>query len=104
MPYITKDDRDTIEQYFDLSDVADMIADMPSVEGALNYLFTRFLDEVYFKAGKFPVSYAKINSAVGVLECCKQEFYDRVARPYEDRKISFNGDVYAARSTSNNSD
>lgn len=30
----------------------------------------------------------------GALECCKLEFYRRVAVPYEDRKIKLNGDVY----------
>jgi hypothetical protein len=30
----------------------------------------------------------------GALECCKLEFYRRVAVPYEDQKIKSNGDVY----------
>ena len=30
---------------------------------------------------------------MGVLECCKLEFYRRVAAPYEDIKIEENGDV-----------
>jgi hypothetical protein len=32
--------------------------------------------------------------AVGAIECCKLEFYRRVAVPYEERKIKTNGDVY----------
>lgn len=31
---------------------------------------------------------------LGALECCKLEFYRRVAVPYEDRKITLNGDCY----------
>lgn len=32
--------------------------------------------------------------ALGALECCKLEFYRRVAAPYEDSKIKSNGDCY----------
>jgi hypothetical protein len=39
-------------------------------------------------------NYKHINEIIGVLECAKQEFYRRVAAPYEDTKIQENGDVY----------
>lgn len=44
-----------------------------------------------------PDGYATNNAeadALGALECCKLEFYRRVAVPYEDGKIKTNGDVY----------
>ena len=57
------------------------------IDGNLNYLITRILKEAY------PLRYFNINRAVGVLECCKLEYYRRVAAPYEDTKITQNGDV-----------
>jgi hypothetical protein len=38
-------------------------------------------------------SYPKIAMITGVLENIKQEFYRRVASPYEDKKILENGDI-----------
>jgi len=58
-----------------------------SIDGDLNYIITRILKESY------PLRYFNLNRAVGVLECCKLEFYRRVAAPYEDTKIKENGDV-----------
>jgi hypothetical protein len=58
--------------------------------GELNFQITclvkRFL-------GNKP-NYAKFNEAVGVLECAKLELYRRMVAPYEDTKITENGDVY----------
>jgi len=58
-----------------------------SIDGDLNYIITRILK------GSYPLRYFNLNRAVGVLECCKLEFYRRVAAPYEDTKIKENGDV-----------
>lgn len=62
----------------------------PDTAGELNFLITQlvleYLGEDY--------NYDAINSAVGALECAKLELYRRVAVPYEDQKISENGDVY----------
>lgn len=38
--------------------------------------------------------YDSLNAVIGVLECAKQEFYRRAAVPYENQKITENGDVY----------
>jgi hypothetical protein len=48
------------------------------------------LFEEGYKAGAWKAE----REAVGAIECCKLEFYRRVAAPYEDRKIKTNGDVY----------
>lgn len=60
--------------------------------GELNYMITRMVDQ-YLKDKK--LSYASINEVIGVLECAKLELYRRIAAPYEDIKISQNGDVYS---------
>lgn len=63
----------------------------PETPGELNYMFT-YLANVYMASkGK---SYQTINDIVGALEGAKLEFYRRIAIPYEDGKISENGDVY----------
>jgi len=56
--------------------------------GRINYCFSRVLMLVMKD-----ISYSKIAMATGVLENIKQEFYRRVASPYEDKKINENGDI-----------
>ncbi len=56
--------------------------------GEINYTFSRVLSG---SMGK--VSYSKIAMITGVLENIKQEFYRRIAEPYEDQKIVQNGDI-----------
>ena len=77
MPYIDKRIRD--------------FATEPEDVGELNFAITKLCVEYMMRKGK---KYATINDIVGVLECAKQEFYRRVAAPYEDLKCEENGDVY----------
>ena len=59
-----------------------------SILGEINYTFSRVL------AGSMgKTSYSKIAMATGVLENIKQEFYRRLASPYEDKKARENGDI-----------
>ena len=87
MPYITQEERPQYEG--PIQELIDLLKEKPveSVDGHLNYIVTRIIKEVY------PLRYYHINRAMGVLECVKQEFYRRVAAPYEDTKIEQNGDV-----------
>jgi len=41
-----------------------------------------------------PLTYSLLNEVMGVLECCKQEFYRRPVADYENKKLDLNGDVY----------
>jgi hypothetical protein len=59
--------------------------------GDLNYQITKLCNDYLNRYGP---SYNAINEVIGVLECAKIEFYRRVAVPYEDLKISENGDIY----------
>jgi hypothetical protein len=81
MPYIKQIRRDDI----------DMRGDLPANAGELNYAITVLCIEYLTTRGK---CYASINNVLGALEGAKQEFYRRVAAPYEDTKIKDNGDVY----------
>ena len=87
MPYIKPERR--IKYAKVLDELIKMLKSLPpeEVDGELNYVVTRILKEVY------PLRYYHINKAIGVLECIKQEFYRRVAAPYEDIKIKESGDV-----------
>ena len=87
MPYIKMEDRPKYEN--SLNELIGILNNQPveSIDGELNYIITRILKEAY------PLRYFNLNRAVGVLECCKLEFYRRVAAPYEDTKIEQNGDV-----------
>ena len=59
--------------------------------GDLNYLISAIIDQTLSRQG---VRYQNLNAIIGALECAKLELYRRVAAPYEDVKISENGDVY----------
>ena len=59
--------------------------------GELNYIISRLIKNLM---DKNPVNYNFCNTIIGVLECAKQEFYNRVVTPYESVKIHENGDVY----------
>jgi hypothetical protein len=59
--------------------------------GELNFAITVLCREFMKKNGK---SYKTINDIVGVLECVKQEFYRKIAAPYEEDKEMENGSVY----------
>jgi hypothetical protein len=67
--------------------------DGPEDAGELNYVITKVCDEFLARKGR---RYNHINTVIGVLECAKQEFYRRIAAPYENEKIAANGDVYSA--------
>lgn len=90
MPYIKKQDR----EFFNWT----VLGDVPPIEtaGELNYLITQLLRRYINDHG---LRYEHINAAMGACSCAAQEFYRRVAVPYEDNKIAENGDVYAVDNT-----
>ena len=89
MPYIDGNMRDRLDYLVD--DLISKLRNTDALDGQLNYVITRLL------AGAYGVDreprYSKINDIVGILECAKLEFFDRIARPYEDTKMKQNGDV-----------
>ena len=62
--------------------------DFLNMSGDINYFTSRLINQL---AGE--MSYSKICVITGVLENIKQEFYRRIASPYEDKKIVENGDI-----------
>lgn len=83
MPYITKGQRALI-----------LSGSPPTTVGELNFLLTNICIEYFKRKSDGVPSYTFVNDVVGALECAKQEFYRRVAIPYEEKKIIENGDVY----------
>ncbi len=86
MPYIKLAARNRFENL-----LHQYLQTMPSDAGELNYLITKMCDMYIQVKGK---KYANLNEVIGVVECVKQEYYRRIVAPYEDQKISENGDVY----------
>jgi len=82
MPYIKQVNREKFEAFFTSLGIVNL------APGELNYVMTRLLLLTN------PISYGDYNKLIGVLECCKLEFYRRAVANYEDEKIVQNGDVY----------
>lgn len=96
MPYIKEDERLELDQCIEnmISCIRDSKIstnnpnDLSNHLGKINYSFSRILAGLM----KEP-SYNKVAMITGVLENIKQEFYRRVAEPYENSKIITNGDI-----------
>lgn len=88
MPYIKKEERAGFDNA--INSLLEELEGKPrdEVDGCLNYIITRLIKGVYKNA-----KYFNYNSAIGVLECAKQEFYRRVVADYEDEKRKENGEV-----------
>ena len=80
MPYIKSSDRSK----FDISDLE------PNLPGELNYVISELCAAYLSRKG---MSYTHCNEIIGALECVKLEFYRRLTAPYEDQKITENGDI-----------
>lgn len=96
MPYINEEERleldDCIDQMIKrISKIHMQInnpRDFSNFLGRINYCFSRVIMGVMKT-----ISYKNIAMATGVLENIKQEFYRRLAAPYENQKINENGDI-----------
>jgi hypothetical protein len=96
MPYINEEERLELDQCIDamiscIRNTQVNLVDPNDIKnhlGRINYAFSRVLSGLMQEP-----SYNKIAMITGVLENIKQEFYRRVASPYEDKKIIQNGDI-----------
>ena len=109
MPYISENDRNTIEYSSEFTGVYGLAKIIEKMErlrshfpgpqsvgyhpGTLNYIITRLCD-FWCRDNSGEANYERYNSVIGVLECVKQELYRRQVAPYEDKKCEQNGDVY----------
>lgn len=96
MPYISREERQKLDQHIDnivqaiinADESLDNPNDLSTHLGRINYCFSRIVGQLMGNQ-----SYKKIAMVTGVLENVKQEFYRRIATPYEEYKISENGDI-----------
>jgi len=90
MPYIKPERREDI--HVNKGKISEIIR-MSSIRtaGELNFAITTLCIDYLDLKG---LSYQNINEIIGVLECAKQEFYRKVAVPYEEEKELENGSIY----------
>ncbi len=87
MPYIKKSQRGKVDKL--VAPLIDHLKSLPveDQDGLLNYAVTKIIRHLY------PQKYFHLNRALGVVTAISQELYRRVVGPYEDTKITENGDV-----------
>lgn len=91
MPYIDKDSRRIVDDQINiLIKTINNNFGEEEIEGVSNYTISKLLSGI-FERGQW--RYKKINRVMGVLSCISQEFYRRLAGPYEDEAIIKNGDI-----------
>ena len=85
MPYIPMGNRPRLD-----APIRELVKNICQVhrDGEVNYIISRLLDTLYGQR------YQEMNSALGVLEAVKQEYYRRVVAPHEDEALAKSGDVY----------
>lgn len=92
MPYIKQNFRDELDPFIDAfaQKVKEIHAANPAQtrDGLMNYSITRILNQVFADA-----RYHDFNEVIGMLECCKLEYYRIYGGPYEDSKQQENGPV-----------
>ena len=92
MPYIPQEDRNYLDEKINVLAQAvkeRTVANDGNYEGLFNYVITKLLIAIMPEH-----RYRHIARITGVLENVKQEFYRRLAAPYEDEQIDKNKDVY----------
>jgi hypothetical protein len=87
MPYITDEKREGLDGA--IEDLQAELSREGRGEGDLNYVISRLVGGAFEDEPR----YHTIARVTGVLENVKQEFYRRVAVPYEDDAASVNGDI-----------
>jgi uncharacterized protein DUF6899 len=97
MPYVKVEHRSALDPAIRelaerLSEVARSLPEETAFAGLLNYACTSLaIHVVHARFGR--LRYGVIATVTGVFKNMADEFYRRVAAPYEDRQIARNGDV-----------
>ena len=86
MPYIKKEDRCVFNDWLNADEAVKF-----AHPGELNYLVSMLCHQYLEDVGG--LNYRNLNELMGVLECVKSELYATVVRPYEEQKISENGNL-----------
>lgn len=87
MPYIAQERRRVLDT--DIESLQKNLQNLGNNEGDLNYVISRLLGAAFLHETRYYI----IARVSGVLANVKDEFYRRLAVPYEDEAIEKNGDV-----------
>ena len=87
MPYISEERRATLDPH--VSEVITALRELGWNEGDLNYTVSRLVGAAFEERPR----YHMIASITGVLKNVADEFYRRIAAPYEEAAAEKNGDV-----------
>lgn len=87
MPYIKTSERPAIDKLLDPLIVHLQSLPETDQDGSLNYSITKIIKHLY------PQKYFHFNRALGVLSAVSLELYRKIIGPYEEQKISENGNV-----------
>lgn len=92
MPYLKKDFRREIDQYGNLQELLKYTTtlELKDFLGAVNYIIFSIVKVWLDYHG---INYGNVSSIIGTVDCAKEELRRRILNPYEDTKISENGDV-----------
>lgn len=91
MPYLTSKDKFKVDLVLKETTTFYVAGGDLETAGELNYAITNLIRGYFHQNGG---RYQQINDIIGALESAKAEFQRRIVGPYEDSKISENGDVY----------
>ena len=94
MPYIKQTIREKLDPKIESLGgkiIVTSSSEMVERDGIINYTITKLIGEVYGPIEK--LKYHDFNEIIGMLECCKLEFYRKQCAPYEDIKLKENGSV-----------
>ncbi len=94
MPYIKEEDRKYFDDYIEV-----IVSNLNTTQsndkmaGMLNYVVSKICKNLCDPQCGGERRYARMNMIVGALESAKTEFSRRIITPYEDKKISEEGDI-----------
>lgn len=96
MPYIRQSKRKDIEDIVKLESFLEALEDYDLKSklevGDMNYIITKILHKYLHILHCIP-NYQDYNTVIGLIECIKQEFYNKKVIPYEELKLNENGDL-----------
>lgn len=88
LPYITREERKNLDPTIEEL-IRKLLENPENIEGCLNYVIFKILKRLTEKERR----YKTMNKFIGMLECCKNEYYRKIVAPYEDEKERINGEI-----------
>jgi hypothetical protein len=90
MPYINQTRRNELDDK--MSALLSVVHQSTSEE--MNYIISTLLQKYIEVHDEKKLDYSACNTIVGVLECVKLEFYNKLVTPFQNTKLNQNGKIY----------